>query len=102
MALAEPGDFPDRIEDPLVGAGREHQHARLGVLGVVRRDGAPQVVHGDRRPDTEMGIEAGWQIVGDGAGHHDGMMDRLVAVTVEQHRLAGPEQRHQHGLVGGG
>ncbi|OQC27814.1 MAG: hypothetical protein BWX70_02088 [Verrucomicrobia bacterium ADurb.Bin070] len=102
VTLAEPCDFPDRIEDPLVGAGGEDQHARLGVFGVVRRDRAPQIFHGNRNPDAEVGVEAGGQVVGDGTGHHDGMMDRLVAIAVEQHGLAGPQQRHQHGFVGGG
>ena len=97
--LAEAGDLPGRIEHALVGAGREDEQARRAGGAGGARELRLDVGEGDGTPDAVAGVVAGGQVARDGARHHDGVVDGLVAVAVEEDDLAGAQQRHQHRLV---
>ena len=96
--FAETRNLPHGVEHALVGAGGEDEEPRAGG----RRQLVLDVLEGHGSPHAQPGVPAGGQVTRHRAGGHYGVVDALVAVAVDQHRLARTQQRHQHRLVRGG
>ena len=57
------------------------------------------VLEGDGAPDSQAGVPTGRQIARHRTGGDNCVVNALVAVAVDEHRLARTQQRHEHGLV---
>lgn len=90
-------DHLDVVDDAVIGALRQREDARLLVQRLARErvglDLAADVfrvefVERDRSDDAQV-VARGAQEHRDRAGHGDGVQDRLVAVAVHHHHVAG-------------
>jgi hypothetical protein len=101
-------DFLDVVEDTVIGALGDRQHARFaldlageGMGGDLPFDVLPAKLVLRDRTDDAVVVARRHQEDGDRPGHHDGVQDRLVAVAVHHHDVARRHGRVPDDLVRG-
>ena len=111
VAIKHQLDLLSIVEDAVIGRLRQRHDPRLDCLGVdaLQQRVRPYLGTDGFRLELGMGngandapVVPGWpQKDRDGAGHNDRMQDRLVAVAVHDHHIAGCNGMVPHHLVRG-